>query len=472
MKYLRRIFSPLILILSIFLLIFLIIKSQFFLNYQINKHLYPYFILSILFIIFSIFSFFVNRIFKEMIIITFFSFLIAVYSFEFYLNYNPKTVNVQKSTESKFNLYKINTGKEYDKRSKDDVYIDFKKTNSKVAVFSAPKNYLDYNLKDNIFPLSGMSNVKTIYCNENGYFAIYKSDKYGFNNPKEAWVSNSIDFLLLGDSFAHGACVNRPFDIASVLRKKYNKKSLNLGYAGNGPLLEYATLREYIKPNVKNIIWFFYEHNDIKNLKNELKNPTLLKYLENLNFSQNLIFRQAEVDKITNILIESKLDEYLKQKDIIVTKNKSKDDIFTAQKKINLRESLTLTKLRNSINYLLPAYLQPGTRENIPLEFEQILKYSIELSKKNNSNFYFVYVPEYYRYSQDFNRLKYKNIKYTQIKKIVNKLGIPFIDLHEDFLAKENDPLKYFPFRSNGHFTIEGYEKITDLIYQSVIIKK
>ena len=48
-----------------------------------------------------------------------------------------------------------------------------------------------------------------------------------------------------------GHCVNRPDDFASNLRNLSNKSALNLGMGGNGPLIEYATLREYLKLNVK-----------------------------------------------------------------------------------------------------------------------------------------------------------------------------------------------------------------------------
>jgi len=34
--------------------------------------------------------------------------------------------------------------------------------------------------------------------------------------------------------------------MASVLETLLNKSTLNLGYSGNGPLIEYATLREYL----------------------------------------------------------------------------------------------------------------------------------------------------------------------------------------------------------------------------------
>ena len=71
-----------------------------------------------------------------------------------------------------------------------------------------------------IFPVSGISKTKTLYCNENGYWFDYLSDRYGFNNPDDEWNNDKVDFLLIGDSLTMGACVNRPYDISSVLRAK------------------------------------------------------------------------------------------------------------------------------------------------------------------------------------------------------------------------------------------------------------
>ena len=74
---------------------------------------------------------------------------------------------------------------------------------------------------------------------------------------------------MVGDSFAHGCCVARPNDISSVLRNLSNKSVLTLGMGGNGPLIEYAALREYLDKKVKKVLWIYYEGNDLKSLKNE-----------------------------------------------------------------------------------------------------------------------------------------------------------------------------------------------------------
>ena len=62
----------------------------------------------------------------------------------------------------------------------------------------------------------GVSNQYTIFCNETGEFSFYESDRYGFNNPDKVWDSKEVDFLLLGDSFIHGACVNENENIGII----------------------------------------------------------------------------------------------------------------------------------------------------------------------------------------------------------------------------------------------------------------
>ena len=92
------------------------------------------------------------------------------------------------------------------------------------------------------------------------------------------------------------------------------------------------------------------------------------------------------------------------------------------------------------------------------VSFRACLKLSDKLSKQNNSDFFFVYLPEFSRYKSK----NYDLNDYQKIKSMVNYLEIPFIDIHEEVFEKENNPLKLFPFESNGHYTIEGYKKIAE----------
>ena len=48
-------------------------------------------------------------------------------------------------------------------------------------------NGVPTNDNQRLYPLAGVSNRTTVYCNESGERVIYKSDKYGFRNPHQAW---------------------------------------------------------------------------------------------------------------------------------------------------------------------------------------------------------------------------------------------------------------------------------------------
>ena len=161
----------------------------------------------------------------------------------------------------------------------------------------------DENLKT--FPLSGQSNSENLYCNENGFYSEFSTDRYGFNNPDEVWLTKEVEYVIIGDSYAYGNCVNRPDDISSVIREITKKNSINLGQSGSGPLIELAILKEYLPKNVGKVVWLYYEGNDLGDLKVELKNAILKKYLLEKNFNQKLIDKQD----LINSLVKNKFIE-------------------------------------------------------------------------------------------------------------------------------------------------------------------
>ena len=260
MNLLKRIFSPTILTISILLLIYTFYKSEIVWN-SLNRNYYnTYYLISLILICFSIITFFINDKKKEYLIISVISLIFSLYLFEGYLIMQKEVFSKKRSIIKRF--IKNQDDNQWDKRNRYDVYRDLKKNNSKVTLSFHPSNLVNENHSTLPFPLSGLSNSDTINCNENGYYSIYQSDRYGFNNVDKQWDKNEIEYLLVGDSFVHGNCVNRPNDISSVLSSLSNKSVLNLGMSGNGPLIEYATLREYLGANVKKVLWIYFEGND------------------------------------------------------------------------------------------------------------------------------------------------------------------------------------------------------------------
>ena len=356
------------------------------------------------------FFFFVSQKIKGFIFICLISFIISIYSFEFFLVLS-----------------------EENKKTRLQYYKEELKLNKKIKLaYGSKKFYNNDNLE--ILPISGISYSKTIMCNESGYFSIYESDRYGFNNPDEEWNKNYHKYLLLGDSFVHGACVNRPDDIASNLRSLSGERVLNLGYGGQGTLSKYATLKEYFPGNVDTILWFFSERSDLDDLKIEIKNEILSNYFNNDNFYQNLVARQSYIDKI---------------------KNEHLENIKPKKRRSQFKNIILLFNSR----YLIKSIFFWKKEEVIADEFELIIKKVKEFSDKNNTKLIFVYLPEYLRFVSP----NYNKNKFMKIKNIIKKNNIDFLDAVKLF-KDTNDPLKYFPLRKSGQYNELGYKSIAEFI--------
>jgi hypothetical protein len=422
----KKKFELLIFLISLVLLIYTIYKSEFYWSGEKRDYYLIYYIFSLTLIVFSFLFFFINEKLKIYIKILFFSVLFSFYLFEFYITFHF-TDKLREQT-------------------KFEIFNDMKKKDKNVKITMASVSFLKKNL--NIFPLSGVSNSTTIGCNENGYFSIYKSDRYGFNNPDAEWDNGEIEYLLLGDSFTHGSCVNRPDDIASVLRTVSKKSSINLGNLGNGPLIEYATLREFYPKKVNNVLWLYFEGNDILGLNQELKNHFLKNYIKDKNYSQNLKLKQKNVDDIINKIIKKEVDK----------KNKKKND----RKLIKETHLLNFGDITKFLKFYESRKLFFHSNPVIQPEFKEIIMLANKLAETNGSKFYFVYLPEYKRYKKI---TLYDNHNYKEIKKILKDLNIPVIDIHTKVFKESNNPLKFFPGGKIGHYNELGYKKTAEAIF-------
>jgi hypothetical protein len=459
MKNISKFISPVFLVFSIFLLINIFYRSEVYYSGTKLDYYLKYYIISGAIITFSIASFFIQKDIKIKIALFFVSTIFALYLVEGYLD-------ISKSLYIKQYLKKRGIEK-FEPRTRFEMYQDLKKEDPNIVVKISPSIFTN-EINQNIHPLSGISNRKTLYCKENGYFMIYQSDRYGFNNPNEEWDKKEIEYLLVGDSFTHGACVNQPDTIAGNIRSALNQNKkgvLSLGYSGNGPLIEYATLREYFPfTNAKRVLWMYYE-NDLTDLDRELKNSILLNYLNDKKFTQNIKSRQKEVDKKTlnNLLQEYKITQERSEEEKLFQKFGEYERSYTKRfiKLYSVRDMAINRFFR--VGWLAPSPLPPREKE-----FEKIIKLANELTENNGGTFYFVYLPQIIRYL-DFAQNNTKEFrKYEKIVKIVNKLNIPIIDINSELFEKHKDPLSLFGFRRYGHYNEDGYSLVAQIILDKV----
>lgn len=371
--------------------------------------------------------------------IVFFTIGITVYGFEAYLELLKKAPGNTNKREA----LALQMGVPYDKRTKIEVINDLTNSGAEAFLNVFPENLISSNglPSDNgpIYPLGTISNSKTINDNESGYYPIIETDEHGFNNPKGLYIKNEIDIMLIGDSFTEGCCVHSDETISAKLRQlKFN--AISVGKGGNGPLAELATLKEYAEPlKPKIVVWLYYV-NDFNNLNTEMRSSILKKYLNEDNYSQNLIKRQEEIDAVLINYIKSEQKKF---------KNNKKEILELIIKTIKL------TKLRQMINFQTP--LTPISS----LTFIDILKKSKQMISDWGGKMYLVYLPEYTRYITK-DELEGKSRSF--VIQTAEELDIPFIDIQSEVFDFHPDVLSLFPFRVSGHYNAEGYKLVAETI--------
>ena len=127
--------------------------------------------------------------------------------------------------------------------------------------------------------------------------------------------------------------------------------------------------------------------------------------------------------------------------------------------KINKLKKKRVADFQNllTIKFLKIYHLRKLLLKGDEIDFEKIISSVKDFSIQNNTKLYFVYLPEYRRYSQK----SFDNNRYVKIKKLIKKLNINFIDIHQEF-SKTGDPPQFFPIRVGGHYNIKGYELIAN----------
>ena len=413
-------------------------------NYRSYYTFYTYFYF-IVFVI-SLFIFFSQELIQKYYLISFISIFVSLYLYEFSIYKINKHSLLEKKILEWETPLKNYIGEEQ------NIYLHKKKLKDESG-FSA----FSLNTSE-LISLSGISNKKIVFCNENGYFSTYNSDRFGFNNPDYIW-DKKIDAVMLGDSFAHGACVDAGYDISSQLRKISKLNIANLGWSNSGPLKQYGTFVEYINKPPEYIIWLYYE-NDLIDLQKELENQLLIKYF-NSEFKQNLTDNNKR-NKIDNEILKIHYD-YLNY-DFVERKKITKNSKF--------KNFLTLYETRQFIfnnfnNRLL------SNQKNLK-KFEKLIDAYLEIIRKlnqkvieNNTKILIVYIPMKNNF---FNENSLNNILKEKIKKKVIEEDLIFVDLEEEIREIDIPIDTIYPDGDfyEQHFNERGYKIISDIIKNKI----
>ena len=411
-----------------------------------------------------------------------FSIAITLYSFELILEVVNRRASRDRQTlwtpttrQAMDELVQIarKAGVAYDTRSKFEVVRDLRSADSGVFPAIIPKALLapqtDGTLKSRIMldgreilVLGGISNKTTVFCNESGEWITYLSDEHGFHNPAGIWNRSDIDVAVLGDSYAHGACVPSGRNSVALIRRRY-PATLNLGMLGNGPLMELAQLKEYVKRlEPKAVLWFFYEENDFADLKNERNSPLLMSYLEGP-FHQELLDLQPEIDEALEDYVAAEIDQVRDSR--LPDEGRGGAEIRTAMQTV-----VFLGNLRRRLGLAYGALDGPEDHRVVSDETLDLLTEVFTVAKATvaswGGDIYLVYVPERQRYT-DPGTAELDETTRERTLRLARDLDIPVIDIHSAIQAHD-DPLSLFPFRRRGHFNEHGYRLVAESVLESI----
>ena len=437
----------------IYLFCYTLYRAEFIHNGNQFSYYYKYYLIFIFGVFFWISVLFLKRKLQIVIIATILLFLLYFYETLTFFAPSILKLKIMKSI-NKETLISSQLGE----KTKYDVIQDLKESkNIDVVPSISPIVFIKKKWTNggiDIFPLGGVSNAMTVFCKEGEKFSIYESDRYGFNNPDQEWDNEKVFWFLIGDSFAQGSCVQPGDDFASRIRLLTEQSAINLGMAGNGPLIELASLKEYsLEKRPKIVLWFYFERNDLEDLRNEKSNSILMKYL-NEDFTQNLYSKQSEIDKKLKMYIKFAEREF--QKEIFETE---KD----AERFLIFKKIIRLQILRDKIA------VDRGLNFGIDPLFEEIMIEAKNFVNKWDGKLYFVYLPDKERYSNK--KIKDNNyLNRSQIIELISNLNIPLIDIHEEFFIKQPDPIGFFAHRIYGHYSPDGYNAISKIILNKIDI--
>jgi len=349
----------------------------------------------------------------------------------------------------------------FDSRHGITAYLEERKKNADLSI-PFYFNKTDFSLgvtqeriiKNQLIPFRGPINKQILSCNEDLKYKLINNDKYGFKNPNSVY-DRKIKIALIGDSYAEGLCEDETNDIAGHLRK-INYNTINLGVSGSGPLVSLGIVREYLsKLDPDFVVYLYFEGNDLNDLNWE-KKTYLLNYLDP-NYKINYLKKYNEIEQF----LENHQKEIVKE-----IENFDLND-YSKKNRNSFNEILKdLLEISNIKGILRSSFSNSDKKIDLDLFYEVLQSIDYEV-RQNGSKLIFVYLPTWSRYYTKFNKDKFIYNKKKEILDYLNKNHIHYIDF-EKILSNTKNKENFFPLGFVGHYNSKGYEKISNLIKDSI----
>ncbi len=297
--------------------------------------------------------------------------------------------------------------------------------------------------KYSFLPLGhGLPESPLIYCNEGYGFLKYTTDKYGFHNDNAVWEAER-PWLLIGDSFAHGACVPTEHNIASRLMESSGSTVINLGSAGQSPDVYTALARVFIGlKRPQKVVLVFYE--------NDFDAPGGSIYVSQTDLFSPYLgddFREATkafYDEAREFVEAEKSRYVAGRKSALEKIRKVRDKFLDGATRI-----LTLKEIRKAI------WRGDETFNYVKLAIETTVQECAKFDP--GCDVYVVYIPPSQHFRPRPKRFIEAQVSY--LRKVIAEIEQPvtLVDLSDSL-----DRSSYAP--AGGHLSIEGYRLVAERI--------
>jgi hypothetical protein len=354
-------------------------------------------------------------------------------------------------------------GLEFDARTQPEVVRDARRKDPGVYPSTSPSSFIRTDVtgwppfisvdgKD-VLPMGGVAAASVVACNESGTWETWRFDRFGLHNPDSIWNAQKFDVVIVGDSFAEGACMPEGSDIASLLRGAY-PGTVTLGRGGAGPLLELAVLREFTGGRKSDyVFWVFYEEYNLHNIAAEFKHPVLNRYLEP-GFTQRLPEMQGAVDAALRKLVDERLEASRQAlgvapsrfRKIVQTVNSYTCGEYVGKRIRQMRAGNTT------------AAAKVATSEDI-----EKLRIVAGLMKSEASRLgarlVFVYIP---RWPYDGKGNERATASKQPVLDLAASFGLPTIDIEALFRSAGGNQTQFYSVPWESHYSLKGYTVIAD----------
>jgi hypothetical protein len=299
-----------------------------------------------------------------------------------------------------------------------------------------------------VLPLSNVANVMVVECNEGTGYLKFRSDQFGFNNPR-GLSAGPIDIAVIGESLALGHCVAPSTSAVDRVRERF-PRTANFGVAGSRVLSQLGVFREYVQPLEPAVVVWFVNLN-FAEPQYESSQPVLMRYLNDASFSQGLPQRQREIDSfVRDVMVPLNL-----QRDRALREQLEGSSAFPFERVIRLSE------VRSAID-IGAAVRRPADVPNLA-DFERAVDRVAKTAGEWGGRLIVVILPSY---QTSVGRPR-DMARYAAISEVLSQSAVAVVDGPALF-AEEPDYLSLYTLSMDNHPSQRGHAVLGEAVIAAI----